>query len=534
MTLAFWTAGDLDRMDRLFRQSGLMRDKWDEKHGKETYGQTTLGKAVARCTNHYEPTPKTPYKEELEKILIGERDEEPEEDETEPQILTAVKDSNLKNGTFYTKNGEEERLDRATWTKRGRQIWKVKRDFDKTWAWTVGEWYLQRVSGLEYGEKEKIAKGIFGDGIDTVRVYASMVKSWKLDDLTPPEGMGKNIITALAKAPKETKEKYCQEWKDGNRWDEHTLKERLTKEDNITFKKQKKSDPAHLVMEMLQEALGEEDIKEIGQEILKNGKTKEALALAINMLASHLPAYGTTTIYNPPSSVIIYESSSDASEITEEHSSSMESEPESQTGLLLSPQNESLSNDLTQCEEYHYLKNLPPLPTEADEVKAEVVWIQRVTPESQTKEEAFENALKVQNEEAECDLLTCDEFQYLNQELTIPEDLKAENSRLLNRIQVQHPNPSEKPMLYAKQKQELLIHYNVTRDVMAGAPFVLNCLYPSVSSSPPSPVSMRHPKALMPVFQTRPVLTGGAPRTLWCKAEGTQEPLVEEYEEGTI
>jgi primase-polymerase (primpol)-like protein len=28
--LAFWTRGDAERVDHLFRKSGLMRDKWDE------------------------------------------------------------------------------------------------------------------------------------------------------------------------------------------------------------------------------------------------------------------------------------------------------------------------------------------------------------------------------------------------------------------------------------------------------------------------------------------------------------------------
>ena len=47
--LAFWFGADAARMDRVFRTSGLMRKKWDEKHGKETYGQMTIGKAVADC-----------------------------------------------------------------------------------------------------------------------------------------------------------------------------------------------------------------------------------------------------------------------------------------------------------------------------------------------------------------------------------------------------------------------------------------------------------------------------------------------------
>lgn len=44
--LAFWTRKDPDQMDRLFRQSGLMRDKWDERRGETTYGQRTIAKAI--------------------------------------------------------------------------------------------------------------------------------------------------------------------------------------------------------------------------------------------------------------------------------------------------------------------------------------------------------------------------------------------------------------------------------------------------------------------------------------------------------
>jgi len=51
--LAFWCGGDLAQMDRLFRQSALMRDKWDEMRGTATYGQTTLEKAVQGCASFY-------------------------------------------------------------------------------------------------------------------------------------------------------------------------------------------------------------------------------------------------------------------------------------------------------------------------------------------------------------------------------------------------------------------------------------------------------------------------------------------------
>ena len=42
--LHYWTGGDDARMDRLFRQSGLMREKWDEKRGQTTYGLYTLSR----------------------------------------------------------------------------------------------------------------------------------------------------------------------------------------------------------------------------------------------------------------------------------------------------------------------------------------------------------------------------------------------------------------------------------------------------------------------------------------------------------
>ncbi len=56
--LAFWTGGDVTWMDDLFRQSGLMREKWDEVHTADgrTYGELTLGKAVAMVDEFYDPS----------------------------------------------------------------------------------------------------------------------------------------------------------------------------------------------------------------------------------------------------------------------------------------------------------------------------------------------------------------------------------------------------------------------------------------------------------------------------------------------
>jgi primase-polymerase (primpol)-like protein len=44
--LAFWTRGDVGRIDGLFRASGLMRPKWDARRGGQTYGAETIASAL--------------------------------------------------------------------------------------------------------------------------------------------------------------------------------------------------------------------------------------------------------------------------------------------------------------------------------------------------------------------------------------------------------------------------------------------------------------------------------------------------------
>lgn len=53
--LAFWTGKDAAQMDALFRQSGLMRDKWDRHQSGTTYGAITIQKAIDHCKEVYTP-----------------------------------------------------------------------------------------------------------------------------------------------------------------------------------------------------------------------------------------------------------------------------------------------------------------------------------------------------------------------------------------------------------------------------------------------------------------------------------------------
>jgi len=55
--LAFWTGGDQTQMDQLFRQSGLIREKWDDVHYADgsTYGEKTIERAIATTSEFYDP-----------------------------------------------------------------------------------------------------------------------------------------------------------------------------------------------------------------------------------------------------------------------------------------------------------------------------------------------------------------------------------------------------------------------------------------------------------------------------------------------
>jgi putative DNA primase/helicase len=56
-TLAYYTK-DAQQIDRIFRQSKLMRNKWDQLHGSETYGAITIAKALGKVTKQYTPKQK--------------------------------------------------------------------------------------------------------------------------------------------------------------------------------------------------------------------------------------------------------------------------------------------------------------------------------------------------------------------------------------------------------------------------------------------------------------------------------------------
>lgn len=53
--LSFWCGNVEEQIDRIFRTSGLMRDKWDRQTGDSTYGQITIRNAVSTNDTIYTP-----------------------------------------------------------------------------------------------------------------------------------------------------------------------------------------------------------------------------------------------------------------------------------------------------------------------------------------------------------------------------------------------------------------------------------------------------------------------------------------------
>ena len=49
--LAFWTGGNAEQVDKIFRSSGLMREKWDRQQSGSTYGSLTVQKALELYRN---------------------------------------------------------------------------------------------------------------------------------------------------------------------------------------------------------------------------------------------------------------------------------------------------------------------------------------------------------------------------------------------------------------------------------------------------------------------------------------------------
>ena len=81
--LAFWCGNVEEQIDRIFRTSGLMRDKWDRMTGDRTYGLITIRNAVATNSAVYTPIQDSTAEDDFDDI---EGDAENEQLMFEPDL----------------------------------------------------------------------------------------------------------------------------------------------------------------------------------------------------------------------------------------------------------------------------------------------------------------------------------------------------------------------------------------------------------------------------------------------------------------
>lgn len=92
-TLAFWTGKNAVQMDSVFRQSGLYRRKWDERHSGdgETYGEMTIQKAIEITGSTYKSPVNKPQKQ---------KDDELAEKKAQKRSII------MKDGRYYRISGD--------------------------------------------------------------------------------------------------------------------------------------------------------------------------------------------------------------------------------------------------------------------------------------------------------------------------------------------------------------------------------------------------------------------------------------------
>lgn len=112
--LAFWTGRDAERMDGLFRQSALLREKWDERHAGDgaTYGQMTIGQACEKVAATYSPTPQATLRGGQVRAYIrgatvedAECEHEDAEDAESPPESEDSDEAALNRGLYEVRNG---------------------------------------------------------------------------------------------------------------------------------------------------------------------------------------------------------------------------------------------------------------------------------------------------------------------------------------------------------------------------------------------------------------------------------------------
>lgn len=104
--LAFWTGRDAEKMDHIFRRSGLFRDKWDERRPGGTYGSITIADAIDKCEEVYSPKKSKRKKKNDD----APQEEPPDYDDGFDQLVKDQEEANKKKTFSLDDIGNAERL----------------------------------------------------------------------------------------------------------------------------------------------------------------------------------------------------------------------------------------------------------------------------------------------------------------------------------------------------------------------------------------------------------------------------------------
>jgi putative DNA primase/helicase len=163
--LAFWTGGDRSRIDDLFRESGLSREKWTER---EDYRNRTIDKALRGRTDYYDPQAQASAAGSDGGVSV---DLGADVDQTEsfawtlePSTIRAFVGLDADDGEEIADLDDREKA-AAVWEvlRRSNQYHvRVKRDTDQLWTYDGGVWVPEGERVLRHAARAALGPSNYG------------------------------------------------------------------------------------------------------------------------------------------------------------------------------------------------------------------------------------------------------------------------------------------------------------------------------------------------------------------------------------